>query len=99
MPNSYTKSKRTDKDIIEITLRSFSEFGEAQTIQYMDALAARLQWLADNPHLGHSFSSNRTGREYLYYNQVSHVIYYRQRKNDIFITRILHKNMLPSKHL
>lgn len=99
MPNSYTKSKRADRDIVEITIHSFNDFGEVQTLEYMGALTKRLHWLANNPECGHSFVSNRTGREYRYYNQVSHVIYYRLRKNDIFITRILHKRMLPSKHL
>ena len=99
MPNKYTKSKRADRDIIEITVRSLIDFGEQQTIKYMDSLTERIQWLADNTEQGSSYTHRKTGREYQYYNQGSHVIYYRQRKNDIFIVRILHKRMLPEKHI
>ena len=98
MPNKYTKSKRTDREIVEITARSLIDFGERQTIKYMDDLAERLQWLADNPKRGSSYTHRKTGQEYQYYSQISHIIYYRQRKNDIFIVRILHKRMLPEKH-
>ena len=99
MPNNYKKSKRADRDIIEITTHSLADFGEQQTIKYMDDLSNRLQWLADNPERGHLFTHRKTGQEYFYYNQVSHVVFYRQRKNDIFVVRILHKRMLPEKHL
>ncbi len=100
MPSSYTKSKKTDQDIKHITKRSIHDFGEQQTDKYLSGLEEYLQLLADNPNLGHVYtSSNEIKIEYYYYRYVSHVIYYRQRKQDIFIVRILHKKMLPKKHL
>lgn len=95
----YAQCRRTDNDIIRMTARSFADFGEAQTVQYIDGLTKRLQWLADNPNVGRLFAHRETGTHYFYFRYVSHVIYYRQRKNDIFIVRILHKKMLPEKHL
>lgn len=95
----YTQSKRADYDIAKITARSFDDFGERQTIKYMDGLTDFLQMLADTPRCGRDFTHNKTNRVYLYTRYISHVVYYRQRKNDIFIVRILHKKMLPEKHL
>ncbi len=100
MTSSYTKSKRTDQDIKHITKRSIHDFGELQTDKYLSGLEESLQLLANNPNLGHSYiCSDETKTGYNYYRHVSHVIYYRQRKHDIFIVRILHKKMLPKNHL
>lgn len=99
MAGNYTKSKHTDRDIVHITVRSFRDFGEQQTVKYIDGLTERLQWLADSPERGRVFTHRETGHEYLYYPHVSHVIYYRLRKDDIYIVRILHKKMLPEKYL
>ena len=99
MTGKYTKSQKTDHDIAKITARSFEDFGERQTIKYMNGLTDLLQVLADNPETGQGFIHGKTNREYLYKRYISHVVYYRKRKNDIFIVRILHKKMLPEKHL
>lgn len=99
MASKYTKSKRTDQDIKSITKRSMEDFGEMQTDKYMDGLSGTLDMLANSPERGHEFIHGKTQRTYLYYRYVSHVIYYRKRKNDIFVTRILHTKMLPEKHL
>jgi len=100
MASSYTKSKRTDQDIKHITKRSIHDFGEQQTDKYLSGLEETIKLLADNPNLGKTYvSSIEAKTEYYYHRYVSHVIYYRQRKQDIFIIRILHKKMLPKKHL
>ena len=99
MAGKYQKSKRTDHDIAHLTARSFTDFGEQQTIKYTNGLTQTLQDLADNPQKGREFVHGKTQRVYLYHRYISHVIYYRQRKDDIFIVRILHKKMQPEKHL
>ena len=99
MPGSYTKSKRADRDIRAITKRSMADFGEIQTDKYMEGLEKTLNMLADNPERGRNFTHGTTNRTYLFYRYISHVVYYRQRKNDIFIVRILHTKMLPEKHI
>jgi toxin ParE1/3/4 len=99
MPNKFTKSKKADFDIEQITKRSFDDFGERQTIKYMQGLIKCMQMLANNPELGRDFTHNKTKCTYLFYRHVSHIIYYRQRKNEIFIVRILHAKMLPHNHL
>ena len=99
MPNSYTKSKRADQDIKHITKRSLIDFGERQTDTYMEGLQETLKILAKTPERGRTFTHSTTKRTYLHYRYVSHVVYYRQRKHDIIIVRILHTKMLPEKHL
>ncbi len=90
MRGEYTKSKKTDQDIKDITKRSISDFGETQTDKYLSGLEQCLQLLADNPDLGRTCNELRQG--YQRHEYESHIIFYRKRKNDIFITRILHKS-------
>lgn len=93
MANTFTRSKKVDADINKITKWSLNKFGEKQTYKYMQEMNASFQKIADNPELGRPYL------KYLCFRYESHVIYYRQRRNDIFITRILHKKMLPEKHI
>ncbi len=97
--NSYTRSKKCTQDIREITKRSLEDFGEAQTLRYMSELKERLQLLADRPDTGRGFTHIPTKQQYLFFRYESHVVYYRKRKDGIFIVRILHSRMLPEKHL
>lgn len=99
MPNNYTLSKLADKDILHIAKRSLQDFGELQTDKYMNGLEETLNMLASTPDRGGNFTHAITKTTYFYKRYTSHVVYYRQRKNDIFITRILHVKMLPEKHL
>ncbi len=93
MTSAFTLSKKADVDIKKITRWSIEQFGLNQTRKYMTGMRDRFRKLANNPALGRSYLS------YSYFRYESHVIYYRQRKNDIFITRVLHKKMLPEKHI
>lgn len=99
MSSVYTISNRADQDIKKITLRSLTDFGENQTDKYMAGMKAALEAIADTPSLGRPFTPKKSTREYLYYRYVSHVVYYRLRKNDVFIVRMLHTKMLPEEHL
>ena len=99
MTDKYHRSRKTKQDIQRIAKRSLVDFGEQQTLKYMAGLKDALQMLADDPDCGRTFTHNITEKTYLFYKYVSHVVYYRKRKNDIFIVRILHTKMLPEKHL
>lgn len=99
MTSVYTISKRADQDIKKITLRSLTDFGENQTNKYMAGMKAALEAITDTPSLGRPFTHKKTIRKYLYYRYVSHVVYYRQRKDNIFIVRILHTKMSPENHI
>ena len=93
MANNFVRSNKADTDISNIAKWSVQGFGVNQTRKYMAGLHGSFQKLADNPKLGCVYLS------YFYFRYESHVIYYRRRKSDIFITRILHKKMLPEKHI
>lgn len=93
MAKAFTRSNKADLDINKITKWSLSNFGRNQTLLYMAGMDAHFQTLAENPNIG------RTYLNYFYSRYESHVIYYRQRKNDILIARILHKSKLPKKHI
>ena len=90
MATNYTKSKRTDQDIKQLTKRSMADFGELQTDKYLSGLEETLELLAENPELGRACDNLHKG--YRRHEYQSHIIFYRIRKNDIFITRIIHKN-------
>jgi len=97
--NNYTRSKKSTENIQKITKRSMEDFGETQTLEYLAGLKERMHVLADRPDIGRGFLDTRTEQQYLFFRYESHVIYYRNRKSDIFIVRILHSKMLPEKHL
>ena len=90
MAGNYTKSRRTDQDIKKLTERSMTDFGELQTDKYLSGLEETLQLLADNPGLGRPCDYLRKSCQRHAYQ--SHIIFYRNRKSDIFITRIIHRN-------
>lgn len=97
MSNSYTLSKKADQDVKAIFTYSYTAFGAAQADKYLDGLETSFEMLADNPLLGRNCDWLRAG--YHCYDYASHVIFYRLRKHDIFISRILHSRMDAQRHL
>ena len=91
MPNKYTVSKRADKEISKILEYSYREFGLDQAVKYKIGLENCFQLLADNPGMGRECNDIRN--EYFRHEHESHIIFYRQRSNDIFITAIIHDRM------
>lgn len=79
----YQLSKRADKDLDQITIRSITDFGLAQTQIYMGGLDYLFELLAEHPEMGGLWSGKVRRHPYR-----SHVVYYRVRKNDILILRI-----------
>ena len=99
MSRYYTLSAKAQRDIHSIAKQSMANFGEMQTREYVTGLKEVLGGLAINPDKGKSFTNKSDQREYCYLRYMSHVVYYRQRERDIFIIRILHRRMLPERHL
>lgn len=84
-------------DLEEIWLYSFEEWDEEQADRYYDQLIDGIEKLIDNPELGKSRETIRTGYRSIQINR--HVVYYRVDADVILISRILHERMLPTKHL
>ena len=97
MEGKYTYSLSAERDVKKIYKDTFKKRGLAQADKYDAGLFNSVSLLAENPLLGRKCNHIRTS--YCRYESGHHVIFYRQRKKDILIVRILHKKMLPEKHL
>lgn len=72
-----------------------STWGAKQAIHYIDSLESCCQRLADNPKLGRLCEHIRPGLRRMEHAQ--HVVFYRIDADDILISRILHRRMLPER--
>ena len=70
--------------------------GQAQAVRYIDELEVCCQKLADNPALGRVCDEIRPGL--CRHEHGKHVLFYREERGGILISRILHQRMLPEKH-
>jgi len=94
---SFQLSRRAEVDLLHIAAYTIERWGEDQAGRYLADLEACCHRLAEAPLLGRSCSHIRTGLHCL--EQGSHVIFYRRMPHAIFISRILHRRMLPTRHL
>jgi toxin ParE1/3/4 len=93
---AFRFSRRAESDLLSIGNFTLRTWGKAQTIRYLTELEVCCQTLADNPALGRSCDYIRPGLRRLEHG--SHVVFHRQQRNGILISRILHQRMLPKKH-
>lgn len=91
MQNKFKLSVKARADIKKLFRYSFQQFGENQAVNYKNALNECFQLLADNPNMGRKCNDIRDG--YFRHEHQSHIIFYTQRSNDIFITTIIHDRM------
>ncbi len=91
MGNKSKLSVKGRADIKKIVRYSFQQFGESQAVKYKSGLKAFFQLLADNPHRGRECNEIRDG--YFRHEHEKHIIFYRQRFNDILIVTIIHDRM------
>ena len=93
----YTYSKRAERDLISIYKDTAKTWGIAQADKYDTGLESAIQLLADNPDLGRSCDDIKTG--FKRFEHESHIVFYRKRKTNIFIVRILHNRRDVKRHL
>lgn len=91
MKNKFKLSVKAHADIKKILRYSFQQFGESQAVKYKTGLEACFQLLADNPNMGRECNEIRDG--YFRHEHEKHIIFYRQRLNDILIVTIIHDRM------
>jgi len=90
--NKFFLSSKAKSDLIKIAKYTQLTWGVPQRNDYLKILDITFQLLANEPELGLNCDYIREG--YSKYPQASHVIYYKEYKNNqIFIVRILHKSM------
>ena len=91
MKNKFKLSVKAHADIKKILRYSFQQFGESQAVKYKSGPEACFQLLADNPDMGSECNEIRDG--YFRHEHEKHIIFYRQRLNDILIVTIIHDRM------
>jgi len=97
MQGKYKYSIRAENDVKKIYLNTAQKWGTTQADKYDTGLAHSLQLLADNPDLGRQCDEIKNG--YHRHEYKRHVIFYRKRKEDILIVRIIHDRMDVKKRL
>jgi toxin ParE1/3/4 len=90
-------SRRAEADLLSIGAYTLRTWGENQAVRYIGDLEACCQMLADNPASGRtcddvcrSLRRMEIGR---------HVVFYREDTRGILVSRILHRRMLPERHV
>ena len=89
-------SRRAEVDLLNIGAYTLQKWGNAQAARYIGELEACCQTLADNPVLGRLCDDVRPGLRR--HEHGRHVVFYRQGRGGILISRILHQRMLPDRH-
>ncbi len=93
----YTLSKQAERDVKKLIQSSYLNFGFDVTDKYQRGLNNCFSLLASEPSIGVSADSLRS--KYRKFPYQSHVVYYKVRKKDIFIVRLLHERMNELEHL
>jgi toxin ParE1/3/4 len=93
---TFRFSRRAEADLVSIGKYRLRTRGKAQTAPYLADLEVFCQTLADNPSLGRPCDIVRPGLRRLEHGK--HVVFYRQDRTSILISRILRHSMLPEKH-
>lgn len=95
--NNYALSADAEQDVIGIYLYSIKNFGLARADQYVSDMYDQFAALSKQPYSGKSCEEVAAGLRRLRHE--SHIIYYRIKRDDAFILRILHGRMDPGRHL
>ena len=94
---TYRLSRLARLDLIEIADYTVDTWGLEQADRYVDGLVGCFERLARTPGIGRPCDRIRPG--YRRVEHEMHVVIYRADRDSVFISRILHQRMLPSRHL
>lgn len=93
----YSLTQAAQADLRQLKIYSDERWGVRHTREYLMALRTSLQTLADNPNIGkHRPEVSASSYSFPFR---SHVIYYMNEDTGITIFAVLHKRMVPEKHL
>ena len=95
--HNFQVRQAADNDLLNIFIYGCEQFGADTAEAYIYRLEAGIQQLTEHPKSGRSIEQIIAGVRAL--PVVSHVIYYQVTDTTIDIIRVLHKSMLPEKHL
>lgn len=86
----FKVSKEARDDIRKIGYHTQRKWGKNQRRKYLNDLDKRFELLAKNPLLGRRCDNIREG--YSRFEYISHIIFYRQEKDFIVISRVIHQS-------
>ena len=90
-------SRRAEADLLSIGAYTLRTWGENQAVRYLGDLEACGQMLADSPALGRTCDDVRPGLRRMAIGR--HVVFYREGTGGNLVSRILHRRMLPERHV
>jgi len=94
---SYKFTQDARADLVNIRKYTLKTWGKEQSTKYLQELNKTLQLLSDCPTIG----TQRTDISLTTFSfpYASHIIYYTLDKNFLIVFAVLHKNMVPEKHI
>jgi toxin ParE1/3/4 len=93
----YELSEAADRDLNDIYIYSYREFGEAKADAYLRSLEECFERLVQFPDIGRPIDHIRTG--YFRFPHASHSVYFVKIRVGIRIVRVLHQRMDPERHI
>ncbi len=87
----YILSKSANEDLENVWLYTFENWSIEQADRYLNLLFDEIEYLCLKPFSGFDFGKIRKG--YFRSKVKSHFIFYKIRKNEIMIIRVLHEMM------
>jgi toxin ParE1/3/4 len=94
---AYRLTPAAQSDLIEIRQFTVKQWGVAQSKKYTSELRKIIRLLAENPSLGKLRSDVQSN--VLSFPYAGHVIYYCIHEQQLIVFGVLHKRMVPLKHL
>ena len=92
---AFRFSRRAAADLMSIADYTLRKWGKSQAARYISELEVCCQRLADNPAFGRPCDDVRPELRRLEHGK--HVVFYRQERGGIMVSRILHQRMLPDR--
>ena len=93
----YFLTSDAKDDLLKIREYTLSQWGDEQSIKYIIELRETLNLLSQNPLIGKLHTDIDKG---VYsFPCASHVFYYLLKKKRLTVFGILHRSMVPEKHL
>jgi toxin ParE1/3/4 len=93
----YHLTREARADVSDIGGFSVKRWGREQAKAYLSGLMNTINLVAQNPAIG--TCRLELGSDIFSFPHISHVIYYTFVKEQLFVIGILHKRMIPAKHL
>ena len=94
---SYRFTQDARVDLLNIRKYTLKTWGREQSTKYLQELNNTLQLLSDSPSIG--IQRTDISLTTFSFPCASHIIYYTLNNNSLIVFAVLHKNMVPEKHV